>query len=62
MDLFGAGDPNLPATDSGNGNLAFAAIGSTYRRTDGPSTTTVFYVKTGPTAISSAPTGVWTPK
>jgi hypothetical protein len=61
FDFFGVGDPNQLGTDSANGNLQFAGVGSTYRRLDGSSTTTFFYVKTSPTSAAN-PTGVWTGK
>lgn len=54
-----SGDPNTKADPLSL--MANCALGSTYQRTDGVSTTTFFYVKTGAATVS-APTGTWTNK
>ena len=57
--VVGPGDPNV--SDNATGDLAACAVGSIYQRTDGTSTTTFLYVKTGPNSQAN-PSGVWTSK
>ena len=54
------GDPNVRSDP--NGLLAGCALGSTYQRLDGVSTTTFFYVKTAAPVAGTSPTGTWTGK
>ncbi|HXY51247.1 MAG TPA: hypothetical protein VEI01_17475 [Terriglobales bacterium] len=53
VDLIGYSDPNTLSDPS----ITSAAVGSTFRRLDGPNTTAVFYVRT---AVDGGQP--WTPK
>lgn len=57
--LVGSGDPNLSATDNGNGDIATAGIGSLYMRTDAVDSTHQLYIKT---AFAATAPGTWTNK
>ena len=55
--LTGSGDPNQSATDSNQGDLASAGVGSIYLRMDAPDSGHVIYAKS---AFVQGGVGTWT--